>query len=182
MMTSKGEDYECCMCGDKGLSHELFRCKVCRFRSQHRYCSNLYPKAESYSVCNWCLIQQNDNLSTGTGITEGSNNIPSKSCSPIEKPKTKDVSGSKAWARTNVLRPISPIKKPMMRSLDGRSPLSGRKGITAKDDRLRRTKSSVEMTNNYSPNSSSGNSGPTLIKHVIRNKVRRYKLLDEVSC
>ncbi|GAY41523.1 hypothetical protein CUMW_060130, partial [Citrus unshiu] len=39
---------ECCMCGDYGVSNELFRCKVCQFRSQHRYCSNLYPKAESY--------------------------------------------------------------------------------------------------------------------------------------
>ena len=28
---------ECCMCGDYGLSHELFQCKVCHFRSQHRY-------------------------------------------------------------------------------------------------------------------------------------------------
>lgn len=27
---------ECCMCGDYGVSNELFRCKVCQFRSQHR--------------------------------------------------------------------------------------------------------------------------------------------------
>jgi len=25
------------MCGDCGLPHELFQCKVCQFRSQHRY-------------------------------------------------------------------------------------------------------------------------------------------------
>lgn len=27
---------ECCMCGDYGLSDELFQCEVCSFRSQHR--------------------------------------------------------------------------------------------------------------------------------------------------
>lgn len=27
---------ECCMCGDYGLSYELFQCKVCQYRSQHR--------------------------------------------------------------------------------------------------------------------------------------------------
>lgn len=31
---------ECCMCGDYGLSEELFQCKVCRFRSQHRSVKN----------------------------------------------------------------------------------------------------------------------------------------------
>jgi hypothetical protein len=27
----------CCMCGDRGLPHELLRCKLCRVRMQHRY-------------------------------------------------------------------------------------------------------------------------------------------------
>lgn len=55
----------CCMCGDRGLMQELFRCKLCLVRSQHRsvavsfccciilscfkncnYCSNLKP-------CSW---------------------------------------------------------------------------------------------------------------------------------
>ncbi|CAL9195713.1 unnamed protein product [Musa hybrid cultivar] len=45
----------CCMCGDVGISEDLFRCKVCNFRLQHKYCSSLYPKFERYSTCNWCL-------------------------------------------------------------------------------------------------------------------------------
>ncbi|PKA50021.1 hypothetical protein AXF42_Ash017560 [Apostasia shenzhenica] len=45
----------CCMCGDRGLPEELFRCKFCFFRSQHKYCSDLYPKAEACRACNWCL-------------------------------------------------------------------------------------------------------------------------------
>lgn len=45
----------CCMCGDHGLAGELFRCRCCRARLQHRYCSDLYPRAAAYRRCNWCL-------------------------------------------------------------------------------------------------------------------------------
>ncbi|TVU14331.1 hypothetical protein EJB05_37794, partial [Eragrostis curvula] len=45
----------CCMCGDHGLPHELFRCRACRVRLQHSYCSDLYPRATTYRRCNWCL-------------------------------------------------------------------------------------------------------------------------------
>ncbi|KAF6160674.1 hypothetical protein GIB67_019614 [Kingdonia uniflora] len=55
---SSPKSMECCMCGDCGLVNELFRCKLCHFRSQHRYCSNIYPKAESNRVCNWCLKER----------------------------------------------------------------------------------------------------------------------------
>ncbi|KAH9623582.1 hypothetical protein KSS87_013186, partial [Heliosperma pusillum] len=195
-MTSKTQDYKCCMCGDHGLTQELFRCKVCHFRSQHRYCSNLYPKADSYNVCNWCLIQkEDDNLTTNTII---STNSSSNSSSPSEKRNTKNntpttnLNGPKIGPRPTGLQPISPIKKPMMRSPgEARSP-SGRKRVTAvhqgpvvahDQERLRRTKSSVEMSSiKYSRNNNSNSSGgPPVIKHVFRNKVRRYKLLEEVS-
>ncbi|KAJ1271251.1 hypothetical protein BS78_06G114800 [Paspalum vaginatum] len=45
----------CCMCGDHGLPGELFRCRGCRARLQHTYCSDLYPRAAAYRRCNWCL-------------------------------------------------------------------------------------------------------------------------------
>ena len=45
----------CCMCGDHGLAGELFRCRCCRARLQHSYCSDLYPRAAAYRRCNWCL-------------------------------------------------------------------------------------------------------------------------------
>lgn len=46
---------ECCMCGDIGLTKDLFRCCKCQHRLQHTYCSNWYPKKRSYAgVCNWC--------------------------------------------------------------------------------------------------------------------------------
>jgi hypothetical protein len=47
----------CCMCGDRGLADELFRCRCCRARLQHRYCSHLYPRPAAYrqQLCSWCL-------------------------------------------------------------------------------------------------------------------------------
>ncbi|KAL6899269.1 hypothetical protein ACP4OV_005927 [Aristida adscensionis] len=48
----------CCMCGDHGLPAELFRCTLCRLRLQHRYCSELYPRAATYRSCNWCLREE----------------------------------------------------------------------------------------------------------------------------
>ncbi|KAH9626493.1 hypothetical protein KSS87_020195 [Heliosperma pusillum] len=192
MKRSKTEKYECCMCGDHGLSNELFRCKICHFRSQHRYCSNLYPKAESYRVCNWCLIEKDDN----NNHNHNCNRIATISTTRvISNNHHVDGPGPKS------MKLISPIKKPMMTSTEAQSP-SSRKRITAvnfqvkvKDDRLRRTKSSQELVsnnnnnknnnnnNNFSNSSSSRSSsgGPIVIKHVFRNKVRRYKLLDEVS-
>lgn len=198
MTISKTHNYECCMCGDHGLSHELFRCKVCHFRSQHRYCSNLYPKAESYRVCNWCLIQKDDHhnnhTTTTTTTTPSNNNSSSPTMTSAKKLNNNHPTGGPkaGGASPKCLQPTSPIKKPI-RSPEARSS-SGRKRITAQaqaqqDEKLimRRTKSSEEISNNKNNNSSSnsprsgGSGGPAVIKHVFRNKVRRYKLLDEVS-
>lgn len=47
---------ECNMCGDVGISEDLFRCNRCRQRYQHIYCSRSYPILGSEIwVCNWCL-------------------------------------------------------------------------------------------------------------------------------
>lgn len=205
MMTSKTHtstsNYECCMCGDLGLSHELFRCKVCHFRSQHRYCSNLYPKAESYRVCNWCLIQKDDDdhetLATTT-TTSYNNSSNSNSSSPETRTKTtpssapatnKKLINHHATAGTGpksprCLQPTSPIKKPHRPSEIG-SP-SGRKRIQAQaqarqEEKLIRRTKSEEISNGIASRKSPNSGGPAVIKHVFRNKVRRYKLLDEVS-
>ncbi|XP_004510107.1 uncharacterized protein [Cicer arietinum] len=44
----------CCMCGDVGFHDKLFRCKKCRYRFQHSYCSNLYGELTEIQVCDWC--------------------------------------------------------------------------------------------------------------------------------
>ncbi|KAM7514517.1 hypothetical protein LguiA_004100 [Lonicera macranthoides] len=172
--SSQAASTECCMCGDYGLSLELFRCKLCRFRSQHRYCSNQYPKAESYRVCNWCLSQLVD---SGKKAHQSSPNSSSSSKNSSDQDETKknkksniinDDAGLKG-KRGNLQLQINnrPIKK--QRSPEHSPPASaGRKRITTigvmeEREKLRRSKSM------------------DLSKHVFRSKVRRYKLLDEVS-
>ncbi|KNA20927.1 hypothetical protein SOVF_047920 [Spinacia oleracea] len=204
-MITKTQNYECCMCGDHGLSYELFRCKVCHFRSQHRYCSNLYPKAESYRVCNWCLIQKdNDNYhqqeitpTSTTTTTSNNSNSPSQT-RPTKKfinnnNNNNNVFGPKIGNGAKNLKPISPIKKPdkipETRSPSGRKRIINGGGPAHVEEKLRRTKSEEVSNNNNSSGSSrssggaagGGGGGPAVIKHVFRNKVRRYKLLDEVS-
>ncbi|CAL5385826.1 unnamed protein product [Camellia sinensis] len=163
---------ECCMCGDYGLSYELFKCKVCQSRSQHRYCSNLYPKAESYRVCNWCLSDQKEDTAEKT-----QNHLNSEDTRVIKKRKKNDNHGGlKKGHKNNLqLQVSSPIKKqrlpegsPSVAAARKRTTTGG--GGGGVEERLRRTKSE-EISNN----------GGIITKQVFRNKVRRYKLLDEVS-
>ncbi|KAJ9166502.1 hypothetical protein P3X46_021248 [Hevea brasiliensis] len=165
---------ECCMCGDCGLSYELFQCQICQFRSQHRYCSNLYPKAESYQVCNWCLSHETKEKSQNSSNSSSSNKNSSKddsSKNSQNKNKNKNKGGGLKSQRGSLqLQVNSPIKK--QRSPE-RSPVTRRRLITngRLEEKLiiRRTKSE-EISNNIG-----------ITKQVFRNKVRRYKLLDEVS-
>ncbi|CAI9116187.1 OLC1v1017274C1 [Oldenlandia corymbosa var. corymbosa] len=191
---------ECCMCGDLGLSSELFRCKICHFRSQHRYCSNTYPKAESYSVCNWCLNKKEETGEKAqNSINSSSSNKSSTSKSDqddhmITRIKKKSVNSnigardgnnsknSEKGSLNKVNVTNHSIKKQKSSSPE-RSPalLAARKRITTATgtaaaggggggtmkENLRRTKSDIP--------------GSVIYKHVFKNKVRRYKLLDEVS-
>lgn len=157
---------ECCMCGDYGFSYELFQCKVCQFRSQHRYCSNLYPKADSYRVCNWCLNQKDDTpeKTQNSSNSSSSNKNNEENDGKIKKKKIGSDSHAKAQRGSLQLPVNGPIKK---QKSPERSPTT-RKRIIASgcmEERLTRTNSE----------------GSGITKHVFRNKVRRYKLLDEVS-
>ncbi|CAK7347223.1 unnamed protein product [Dovyalis caffra] len=178
MTTEKGgiassqSGLECCMCGDCGLPYELFQCNVCQFRSQHRYCSNLYPKAESYQVCNWCLSHETKEKSQNSSNSSSSNKNNSEDDSKSSRNnKKKDGDNQGGLLRnhrgTLQLQINSPIKK--QRSPE-RSPSTRRRLITngKLEEKLRRTRSE-EISNNG------------ITRQVFRNKVRRYKLLDEVS-
>ncbi|GMI90993.1 hypothetical protein HRI_002768600 [Hibiscus trionum] len=157
---------QCCMCGDSGLTHQLLQCKVCHFRSQHRYCSNLYPKAESYEVCNWCLSQKLDsksqNSSTSSPSCKENSNNRKGGCNN-QGAGFKGVLRNKNLEQQFVNRPKSPEKRP---------PCTARKRIisNARLEEKLRARKSKEVSN-----------GGHITKHVFRNKVRRYKLLDEVS-
>ncbi|GFQ05171.1 hypothetical protein PHJA_002661200 [Phtheirospermum japonicum] len=138
------------MCGDYGLSSQLFKCKQCGFRSQHKYCSNLYPEEETYDICNWCLSQKNDtkmNNNKKRVILLGDNNG-----------SLKDKKTSREQIKI----------KPGNSRADQSGSSTGQNNSGIGRRIIRRTRSE-EISNGGK-------------KQVYRNKVRRYKLLDEVSC
>ncbi|KAL5982353.1 hypothetical protein ACLOJK_016424 [Asimina triloba] len=140
---------ECCMCGDFGLSDELFRCTACLSRLQHRYCSDLYPRAESYRLCNWCLNEEDRKaLKELTAHTNSNSNSSSSGSS-------NSNNGFNLLRSALSLHSSGPIKK--QRSPD-RLANSLKKSLSA------------DMSN-----------VGTRSKQVFRGKVRRYKLLEEVS-
>ncbi|KAF3445992.1 hypothetical protein FNV43_RR11170 [Rhamnella rubrinervis] len=182
---------ECCMCGDYGFSYELFQCKLCHFRSQHRYCSNLYPNAESYRICNWCLSQKEDTKEKSQNSSNSSSSCKNEALEDNESPNSKkkkslkhQQGGVRSLGVPMHLQLNGPIKKQRSIEIPPPSPspspspslsppvsVSTRKRIItngAKEEKLRRTRSE-----------DISNGGIT--KQVFRNKVRRYKLLDEVS-
>ncbi|PSS31599.1 Ferredoxin/ferredoxin--NADP reductase [Actinidia chinensis var. chinensis] len=166
---------ECCMCGDYGLSYELFKCKICQIRSQHRYCSNQYPKAESYRICNWCLIDTTEKTPHNSSNSPPSSRANTQlSHDHVIKKKKKIHDGGQNGQKSSPLKLQGCSIKKLQRSQEG-SPLpAGRKRVIdgsggEVDERLTRTKSE-EVSNMGGVN-----------KPVFRNKVRRYKLLEEVS-
>lgn len=186
MTTSKETQpgLECCMCGDYGFSYELFQCKVCQFRSQHRYCSNLYPKAESYKICNWCLSKKDDtkeksqnssnSSSSNKNQTDQDDHSNNKNIKRNGYSTIDNLANLKGQRGTLLLKLNDPIKKQRSpEDLPSPSPSpSGRRRLITKarmEEKLRRTKSE-EITNRIG-----------VTRQVFRNKVRRYKLLDEVS-
>ncbi|KAJ8747854.1 hypothetical protein K2173_010187 [Erythroxylum novogranatense] len=167
--TSSQPNPECCMCGDCGFSCELFLCNICQFRSQHRYCSNLYPKAESYQVCNWCLSHDSKEKSQNSSSSnkkscddDNRNSKKTKRNSNIDQGRLKSQRGSQQLQVNNL---IKKQKSPQ------RSPSTRRRIITQGrlEEKLRRTRSEYISNNNG------------ITRQVFINKVRRYKLLNEVS-
>lgn len=133
-----------------------------------RYYSNEYPKAEIYRFCNWCLSQRVDSEKKAQSSPNSSSS--SKNSTDRDeslKKKNKDSEGGIKGKKGNLpLQIIKPVKK--QRSPEHSPASTGRKRITTigvleERQRLRRSKS-MDLT-----------------KHVFKSKVRRYKLLNEVS-
>ncbi|KAJ4828566.1 hypothetical protein Tsubulata_029451 [Turnera subulata] len=172
---------ECSMCGDCGLSSELFQCKVCQFRSQHRYCSNLYPRQDCYQVCNWCLSHDTKEKSQNSSNSSSSNkNYREDDCKNMkirDKKSNGDQNqisqgGIKSHRSALSLQINGPIKKPKSPERSPSTTTTPRRRLITNgklEEKLRRTRSEdIPKTNG-------------IMKQVYRNKVRRYKLLDEVS-
>ncbi|KAL5210166.1 hypothetical protein ABZP36_005789 [Zizania latifolia] len=142
----------CCMCGDRGLLPELFRCAACAVRSQHTYCTERYPKAESYGTCNWCL--RADQVSGGGAISSSARHSTARAAGD---PAGGRSVPAKVAARGHFAAHLSkPIKKPppQRRTL------------------LRRSASDLGRRVRDAPPSPGVARG--------RPRVRRYKLLEEV--
>ncbi|THU60786.1 hypothetical protein C4D60_Mb07t16410 [Musa balbisiana] len=99
----------CCMCGDVGISEELFRCKVCNFRLQHRYCSSLYPKFERYSTCNWCLSDDGVESAAQESTMDQDRSLSFSSNSTGRGPTVKLHGGASSQHLKKVLN--KPVKK-----------------------------------------------------------------------
>ncbi|KAI0495519.1 hypothetical protein KFK09_021820 [Dendrobium nobile] len=144
----------CCMCGDLGLPEQLFRCKSCIFRSQHKYCSELYPKAEAYSNCNWCLREARGKSIAGEPMSDGSSSSSSSGEALLM--------ASKLQRGVPLLHlTIKPVKK-LKLAAEGLPPPA--------------TKSEVKEKSNMVLTGSG-----RVIRQPFRGRVRRYKLLEEVS-
>ncbi|KAK1555250.1 hypothetical protein Q3G72_023969 [Acer saccharum] len=195
MMTQKKEELqrsiECCMCGDFGLHSELFQCKICQFRSQHRYCSNVYPKAESYQECNWCLNQKDDTKERSQNSSNSTSSNKTNSGgggggddihhSNKNNKRSKNSNHSTSLQLQVMNKPIKKQKSPE------RSPSTRKRIITngaLEEEKLRRSRSTEDEKKKMMISKSNNNRvvKMTTTKPVFfRNKVRRYKLLDEVS-
>ncbi|KAH6768385.1 hypothetical protein C2S51_013721 [Perilla frutescens var. frutescens] len=160
--TSSGTGPECCMCGDHGLSSELFTCKNCGFRSQH---NNLYPRAESYHICNWCLSQKDEKKGEDLETSKSSQNLSHKTTSDHQH--TIKIKKSKRDDDHSVDRIKTIDHNQIKKQINKPPPPSKRVVINSERTIIKRSRSE-------------SNAG-LIVKPVFRNKVRRYKLLDEVS-
>lgn len=148
----------CCMCGDHGLLPELFRCAACSVRSQHTYCTDRYPKADSYGTCNWCL-----RAGQGSGATSSSPRStvkaagrPDAHSDPIGSAGGRSTAAKVAARRDFAANLSKPIKK-QQRLLLRRSASDLGSRVLADHD--------------APPSPGAGRGRP---------RIRRYKLLEEV--
>lgn len=143
---------------------------VCLFVCFGRYCSNLYPKADSYEVCNWCLNQKADSKSHNS-----SNSSPSCKDNSEDDGKNHKKGDQNRGNHNNPKlqftkkhstgKPKSPEKQP---------PSTARKRIISNASLEEKFRTMMTKSGEISK-------GGHITRHVFRNKVRRYKLLDEVS-
>ncbi|KMZ71474.1 hypothetical protein ZOSMA_17G00290 [Zostera marina] len=133
MDVGSGEDLagsvECCMCGDLGVIKELFRCRSCHSRYQHKYCSNLYPKVESYRSCNWCLTDEDAKKTkkiaaiSSSGATTSDGNCLKRGSLSLwewEKPVKKDDTKKKK-KKKKLYRSVSDVSTAVGRGLKGKN-------------------------------------------------------------
>ncbi|CAN6232147.1 unnamed protein product [Urochloa humidicola] len=164
----------CCMCGDRGLPDELFRCNICRLRLQHRYCSNQYPTVLGpYRSCNWCLIREDGGGGGRSPVkapaAAGATRRPKDDSRDDDDRDQEDERASGGGCTRSVFSPDpeKPVKK--------KKPEPKHKNN--RDDRaVRRPVVKTAAKKRKEAHAGAGS------KTRFRVKVRRYKLLAEVIC
>uniref|UniRef100_A0A0E0KR90 PHD-type zinc finger plants domain-containing protein n=1 Tax=Oryza punctata TaxID=4537 RepID=A0A0E0KR90_ORYPU len=167
----------CCMCGDRGLPEELFHCRLCRVRLQHRYCSNLYPRATAYRRCNWCLVTEPGGgghvhavADKPTVRRKASSSMMDQETSPMsseaERQRLQEAAGCSASRRAPDTGLGRPVKKQKAAAADEGEEAPGARAAPAKGN-----------NGNKKAMQAAGK------KMGVKVRVRRYKLLAEViSC
>ncbi|CAL4929480.1 unnamed protein product [Urochloa decumbens] len=155
----------CCMCGDRGLLPELFRCSACAVRYQHTYCTDRYPKVESYVTCNWCL------RADGGVAASTSSSSPRSAGKAAARPaahgdttsggggRSPKVAARGDFASSNLSKPIKKQQPQQQRLL------------------LRRSASDLSVSRVRAERDAPPSPGGVARG---RPRVRRYKLLEEV--
>ncbi|KAF8703283.1 hypothetical protein HU200_032075 [Digitaria exilis] len=161
----------CCMCGDHGLPGELVRCRRCRVRVQHRYCSDLYPRAAAYRRCNWCL---RDQQAVANNRPEEKRRKTASGSSPVasDEERQRLLQRHEGWcsSRRSPAEPGHPVKKKHRAEDEKMAPPPPPPLVSAKEVVSSETRGGEEVMR----------AGKTRVNRV---KVRRYKLLAEViSC
>ncbi|WVZ55747.1 hypothetical protein U9M48_006371 [Paspalum notatum var. saurae] len=163
----------CCMCGDPGLLPELFRCSACSVRTQHTYCTERYPKLESYDTCNWC------NRAEGSGAASASTSprpSSSKAAAAAARPPPAPHGGGDTHTTTTTSGGRSP--KVAARGDFASSNLSN-KPIKKQQQRLLLRRSASDLGSRVRT-TADHNAPPSPGVARGRPRVRRYKLLEEV--
>ncbi|XP_066350547.1 uncharacterized protein [Miscanthus floridulus] len=176
----------CCMCGDHGLAGELFRCKCCRARLQHRYCSDLYPRAAAYRRCNWCLRappapdQQQGGRAAAAAAVAADNNEPEE--------KRKTTASASDEERRKLLEGCSPRSRSRSPTAElGHHPVKKKHRAEEKKTTTQPV-AAAGKKEVVSTGAGGGSKGEEVMRagtkaRVNRVRVRRYKLLTEViSC
>lgn len=138
----------------------------------------MYPKAESYRICNWCLspkevsgdkTQNSSNSSSSCRNTSDVQDGPIKFKKKLIRNENIDI-GPNPKGKKGSLMKLQLIKKnpiKIQKSMERSPSMAARKRVTI-EEKIRRTKSE-EISNRG------------ITRKVLKNRVRRYKLLDEVS-
>lgn len=183
------------MCGDTGFSDEIFQCRTCLYRFQHKYCSYLYLKTESYQTCDWCLKsgklnrkpskQLKDFKSLYNSADEKKSSCErscpvhdqhaikkQKSTGSVERPSTNAVlQYPKVSARSGQSHSKFLGNERIHNELQRGEGRSVRKGVTLSCKEDFDSKQRLQIPSSHETSTS----------RLVRGKVRRYKLLEEVS-